>query len=180
LNNSNPLVHVVNELTDKSIHFLCEVVLVDLAIGPNFDLVVTESLSKYKITKGVFSLRNPASYTLAESAIVKALINTLKSPASLGPFMGSELGEDYKVLLSGISIKKTGVITRYLDFTTGVLFGILCFKYFQLNPSSQAIEFIQETKLATPEHLTNYINEIVSFDTTTLEEETSPVVNTFI
>lgn len=48
-------------------------------------------LSKYNITKGVFSMRSVTSIVLAESAVLKEFINVLKN-------LSNENSEDYKAI----------------------------------------------------------------------------------
>lgn len=48
------------------------------------DFLFSEGLSKYHLTKGVFSMRNSVSIMLAESAILKELISVYKINSSSG------------------------------------------------------------------------------------------------
>jgi hypothetical protein len=50
-----------------------------------------EGLSKYMLTKGTFSMRSSASIILAESAILKSFINTVKN-------LENHESDDYKAI----------------------------------------------------------------------------------
>jgi hypothetical protein len=74
LNWDNPVVLCLNRLIDQSTDFLMKY------WDPDMDSqwLFQEGLSKYSISKGVFSMRNSTSIMLAESAILKEFISTYR------------------------------------------------------------------------------------------------------
>nr|UJQ92476.1 MAG: putative RNA-dependent RNA polymerase [Mitoviridae sp.] len=71
----SPLVQVLNSLIDESMNLLL-IALSGEDPGPEFYL--ESGLSKYFVSKGVFSLRASHSITLAESMVVKAILDILR------------------------------------------------------------------------------------------------------
>jgi hypothetical protein len=77
LNWSNPIVNSLNRLIDKSTDYLCNTVLTtEEEFMPEF--IIESGLSKYFVSKGVFSQRASYSIALAESAVIKGMIKVLK------------------------------------------------------------------------------------------------------
>lgn len=74
LNWNHPMVLCLNNLIDRSTEFLMN--YWDPSISSEF--LFEAGLSKYKVTKGVFSLRASSSIILAESAILKIFLDTSK------------------------------------------------------------------------------------------------------
>nr|WEA82906.1 RNA-dependent RNA polymerase [Armillaria borealis mitovirus 1] len=74
LNWNNPIVLCLNRLIDQSTSFLMNYWDPDVSS----DFLFNEGLSKYHLTKGVFSMRNSVSIMLAESAILKEFITVYK------------------------------------------------------------------------------------------------------
>jgi len=89
LNWSNPLVMVLNRQIDLSLEFLMNYWDPD----QSDDFLFQEGLSKYSLTKGVFTMRSSTSICLAESAILKAYISVVKN-------LFDENHADYKALIS--------------------------------------------------------------------------------
>ncbi|QED55404.1 RNA-dependent RNA polymerase [Heterobasidion mitovirus 2] len=74
LNWNNPIVMCLNRLIDQSINFLTNYWDPDVSS----DFLFREGLSKYSITKGIFSMRSSTSITLAESAILKESLTVFR------------------------------------------------------------------------------------------------------
>jgi len=74
LNWNHPMVLCLNNLIDRSTEFLLN--YWDPSISSDF--LFEAGLSKYKVSKGVFSLRASSSIILAESAILKEFLNVSK------------------------------------------------------------------------------------------------------
>jgi hypothetical protein len=72
----HPLVMVLNRTIDASIDYLISNSM--FAPGPETDYTAL-SLSKYHVSKGVFSMRASHSITLAQSMVVKSILDVLKS-----------------------------------------------------------------------------------------------------
>jgi len=82
----NPVIESINRLIDKSIDYLTKTVLADEStLLPEF--IIESGLSKYFVSKGVFTMRSSHSIALAESAVVKKMISILKSDSPVpSPF----------------------------------------------------------------------------------------------
>lgn len=74
LNWNHPLVLVLNNLIDLSTEFLMNYWDPDISL----DFLISSGLSKYKFTKGTFSMRKSASIILADSAILKSFLTVIK------------------------------------------------------------------------------------------------------
>jgi len=74
LNWNHPMVISLNSLIDTSTEFLLN--YWDESVSSDFLFEV--GLSKYKVSKGVFSMRASSSIILAESAVLKAFLTTSK------------------------------------------------------------------------------------------------------
>lgn len=73
----NPVIESINRLIDQSIEYLLATVLSDeSSLIPEF--IIEYGLSKYFVSKGVFTMRASHSIALAESAIIKKMIHILK------------------------------------------------------------------------------------------------------
>jgi hypothetical protein len=71
LNWNHPLVLCLNNLIDRSTEFLMNYWDPDISS----DFLFEAGLSKYKVSKGVFSARAQVSISLAESAVLKEYLN---------------------------------------------------------------------------------------------------------
>lgn len=71
LNWNHPMVLCLNDLIDRSTEFLLNYWDPDISS----EFLFQQGLSKYKVSKGVFSMRSQTSIILAESAILKEFIN---------------------------------------------------------------------------------------------------------
>jgi hypothetical protein len=72
----HPMVMVLNYLIDGAMPLICT------ALDPQADLTefyLESGLSKYHVSKGVFSMRASHSINLAQSMVVKSLLDVLKS-----------------------------------------------------------------------------------------------------
>jgi hypothetical protein len=87
LNWNHPIVLCLNTQIDAATDFLMK--YWDPEISDQF--LFESGLSKYNITKGVFSMRSVTSIVLAESAVLKEFINVLKN-------LSNENSEDYKAI----------------------------------------------------------------------------------
>jgi len=87
LNWNHPIVLVLNRQIDKATEFLMN--YWDPEISDSF--LFEAGLSKYNLTKGVFSMRSVTSIVLSESAILKEFIKVLKN-------LEVETSEDFKAL----------------------------------------------------------------------------------
>lgn len=87
LNWNHPIVLVLNKQIDKATGFLMN--YWDPEISDSF--LFEAGLSKYNLTKGVFSMRSVTSIVLSESAVLKEFINVLKN-------LSDEKSEDSKAL----------------------------------------------------------------------------------
>jgi hypothetical protein len=127
------MVDVLERLTDKALNYLLEVVWVQESVNPNYDLILNSGLAKYKINKGVFSLRNSDAKTLADSAVVKQLISVLKEPIPVTDITPELLSELPLLCFSGIGFPpyKGPIYFRYIDFFSGVFF---CYIYLAVVP----------------------------------------------
>jgi len=72
----HPMIMVLNRTIDASIDYLISNAILDP--GPETDFSAL-SLSKYHISKGVFSMRASHSITLAQSMVVKSILDVLKA-----------------------------------------------------------------------------------------------------
>lgn len=72
----HPMIMVLNMTIDTSIDYLISNSILDL--GPETDYSAL-SLSKYHVSKGVFSMRASHSISLAQSMVVKSVLDVLKS-----------------------------------------------------------------------------------------------------
>jgi len=109
---SNPVVEVINSLIDQSIDYLLSTTLAsEETLIPDF--IINHGLSKYFVSRGVFTMRSSHSIALAESAVVKKMISILskdESPsdsATQVPFYG-------KVLESGFAPRPLGILFKNL------------------------------------------------------------------
>jgi hypothetical protein len=133
LNWNNPIVITLNEMIDKSIDFMTRTMFVDEALGPDMELILISGLAKYRVNKGVFSLRQSASLPLADSASVKALIEVFKATPDPKNFIVPSLGINPNIppmsagipAIRWISFRQSTLL-RYFDFVTGA-FCILFF-----------------------------------------------------
>jgi len=75
LNWNHPIVLVLNKQIDKATGFLMN--YWDPEISDSF--LFEAGLSKYNLTKGVFSMRSVTSIVLSESAVLKEFIKVLKN-----------------------------------------------------------------------------------------------------
>nr|UJQ92538.1 MAG: putative RNA-dependent RNA polymerase [Mitoviridae sp.] len=76
LRDCHPLVMVLNRTIDLSIEYLCLHSMFDPSPEQDYTAL---SLAKYHVSKGVFSMRASHSITLAQSMVVKSILDVLKS-----------------------------------------------------------------------------------------------------
>jgi hypothetical protein len=101
LNYHNPVVLCINRLIDQSTEFLMNYWDPDVSD----DFLYSEGLSKYSLSKGVFSMRSSVSIMLAESAILKEFISVARA-------MNNHESDDYKAIAERITSLKDGDTTR--------------------------------------------------------------------
>lgn len=76
LREAHPMIMVLNRTIDASIDYLISNAILDP--GPETDFSAL-SLSKYHVSKGVFSMRASHSISLAQSMVVKSILDVLKA-----------------------------------------------------------------------------------------------------
>jgi len=127
LNWNNPIVQVFNRLIDSSMEYLTESVFYDESIGPNYNLIINDSLGKYMITKSMFSMKQSESKTLAEAAVTKKVLDILGSEYTPLSFNLLEVESTPKYRSSGLNItylrklalRSYPTFIRYFDFLSG-------------------------------------------------------------
>jgi len=102
----NPVIESINNLIDKSIDYLTKTVLADEStLLPEF--IIESGLSKYFVSKGVFTMRSSHSISLAESAVVKKMISILnQGGAPPSPFAATN-PEAVKYMQAGFPMPRT-------------------------------------------------------------------------
>lgn len=71
------------------------------------DLSLNQGLAKYRVSKGVFSLRNSASILLADAAIVKGLVGVLGRPFTTGVFKLQDVKDTaFEPRIAGLDLPK--------------------------------------------------------------------------
>jgi hypothetical protein len=76
IGHGNPVVGAINTLIDQSIDYLTSTVLAsEETLVPDF--ILSHGLSKYFVSRGVFTMRASHSIALAESAVVKKILSIL-------------------------------------------------------------------------------------------------------